>query len=292
MKFTIHGFSQQKAIELGLSNDDLLTLRWIIDFSHSGKMKSVYRDGKLYYWVNYKALLDDIPILNIKKDTLYRRLKKMAQIGVLCHTTVIENGTYSYYSVGEKYIELLSDNFAAPAYNQEYSEVSDTNPIGSDTNPKGTDENPKGGTDENPKGTDLNPEQRPYILDTSIITNKSTRKINNSFSENRQKKEPTSGKASSTTKSVTKIIPHKHKHGEFKNVLLTAEDLQKLQDRFDDWEERIDRLSFYVESTGKKYKSHYATILSWARREEPKKENNSNSANPDYSWGVEGVDYL
>lgn len=174
MKFTIHGFSQQKAIELGLSNDDLLTLRWIIDFSQSGKMKSIYRNGKVYYWINYKSLLDDIPILNIKKDTLYRRLKKMSNIGVLSHTTVIDNGTYSYYGVGDKYIELLSNNFSAPAYNQEYEGESDINPRGSDINPNGTDANPKGSTDVNPNPTDENPYQRPYILDKSTRENQST----------------------------------------------------------------------------------------------------------------------
>lgn len=62
--------------------------------------------------------------------------------------------------------------------------------------------------------------------------------------------------------------PTKHKHGEYKNVLLTDEELEKLKDRFPDWEDRIERLSLYIESKGACYKSHYATILSWARRED------------------------
>ncbi|WP_311983961.1 phage replisome organizer N-terminal domain-containing protein [Vagococcus carniphilus] len=59
----------------------------------------------------------------------------------------------------------------------------------------------------------------------------------------------------------------KHKHGEFNNVLLTDEELEKLKKEFTDWEKRIDNLSIYIGSSGKKYKSHYLTILSWARKE-------------------------
>ena len=61
----------------------------------------------------------------------------------------------------------------------------------------------------------------------------------------------------------------KDKYGEFKNVLLTDDEYKKLTERFStDYKERIERLSGYVASTGKSYKSHYATIISWARKDE------------------------
>ena len=43
--------------------------------------------------------------------------------------------------------------------------------------------------------------------------------------------------------------------------------MQKLKAEYSDWEERIERLSSYVASTGRKYKSHYATIRNWARKD-------------------------
>ena len=61
--------------------------------------------------------------------------------------------------------------------------------------------------------------------------------------------------------------PVKHKYGEYHNVLLTDEELYKLKTEYSDIEERIERLSSYVASTGKKYKSHYATIRNWARKD-------------------------
>lgn len=63
--------------------------------------------------------------------------------------------------------------------------------------------------------------------------------------------------------------PVKHKYGEYQNVLLTDEELEKLKDEYFDYEERIERLSTYIESSGKKYKSHYATIRMWAKKDKP-----------------------
>lgn len=61
--------------------------------------------------------------------------------------------------------------------------------------------------------------------------------------------------------------PTRHQYGQYKNVLLSDSDLEKLKQEFQDWEARIDRLSEYMESTGKKYKNHLATIRSWARKD-------------------------
>ncbi len=80
--------------------------------------------------------------------------------------------------------------------------------------------------------------------------------------------------------------PVKHKYGEYKNVLLTDDELQKLKTEYSDYADRIERLSSYVESTGKKYKSHYATIRNWARKDAETKgtqqqpKSNQSSGNP------------
>lgn len=64
--------------------------------------------------------------------------------------------------------------------------------------------------------------------------------------------------------------PERHKYGEYQNVLLSDDELAKLQAEFVDWRERIERLSAYIASKGAKYKSHLATIRNWARNEKPK----------------------
>ena len=65
-----------------------------------------------------------------------------------------------------------------------------------------------------------------------------------------------------------KAKPVRHKYGEYKNVLLTDQDMEKLQTEFpSDWQDRIERLSSYIASTGKTYKNHLATIRNWARKD-------------------------
>ena len=64
----------------------------------------------------------------------------------------------------------------------------------------------------------------------------------------------------------------KHAHGFFANVLLTDDELQKLAAEIPNYEEYIEKLSHYIESKGKKYKSHYATILMWHRKDREKQQ--------------------
>ena len=60
----------------------------------------------------------------------------------------------------------------------------------------------------------------------------------------------------------------RHQYGEYKNVLLSDTELAKLQAEFPtDWQQRIEKLSAYMKSTGKVYKDHLATIRNWARME-------------------------
>lgn len=73
-------------------------------------------------------------------------------------------------------------------------------------------------------------------------------------------------KKSSATASAK---PLRHKYGQYQNVLLSDEDMEKLKSEFpEDWEQRIERLSEYIASKGAKYKNHLATIRAWARKEE------------------------
>lgn len=60
----------------------------------------------------------------------------------------------------------------------------------------------------------------------------------------------------------------KQKHGEFKNVLLTEIEHTNLVEalNLEAVTGLIAELDGYIESTGKKYKSHYATLQNWARR--------------------------
>ena len=71
-------------------------------------------------------------------------------------------------------------------------------------------------------------------------------------------------------KSDKPTKPPRHKYGLYNNVLLSDEEMDKLKAEFPtDYQERIDRLSEYIESKGAKYKNHLATIRAWSRRDKP-----------------------
>ena len=76
---------------------------------------------------------------------------------------------------------------------------------------------------------------------------------------------------SNNTKTSNKSNICKHRYGEYNNVLLTDEEYQKLRKEVPDYEEWIQKCSEYVASTGRSYKSHYAAIRKWVRKEEKEK---------------------
>lgn len=107
MQKVLYGFSQEAACELGLDIVDLLLLRWFVRFIKSSNMVKKEIDGETYYWVNYKGVCDNYPILNVKKTAIYRHFKKMADKGILKRYTLKVEGTYSLYNLDKEYENLL-----------------------------------------------------------------------------------------------------------------------------------------------------------------------------------------
>ncbi len=76
----------------------------------------------------------------------------------------------------------------------------------------------------------------------------------------------------------------RHRYGQYENVLLSDDDLEKLKTEFpDDYSERIDNLSEYMASTGRSYKNHLVTIRRWSRRDIGRKPAYRQPASPAYS---------
>ena len=92
---------------------------------------------------------------------------------------------------------------------------------------------------------------------------KELKNLRNKEREIYKKQEISEDKSKKTSKEI------KDRHGEFSNVLLSAEEFIKLAERMGDIcrNEYIERLSTYLEQNGRKYKSHYATILNWWRKD-------------------------
>lgn len=118
MKYTLEGFSQEAALSMQatitegdrtkiikLDLIDLTIIRWIVDFYPN--MKKVLIEGTEYVWLDYSTFIEDMPLLDLSKQSLYKRCMKMVRLGVLKHKTVRSKGTFSYYAFGPEYSRLV-----------------------------------------------------------------------------------------------------------------------------------------------------------------------------------------
>ena len=70
--------------------------------------------------------------------------------------------------------------------------------------------------------------------------------------------------------------------GEYRNVFLTKKEYQQLKTDFSGLDSLIDQLSAYIQSTGKKYADHAATLRIWAKRQRSKQKQAPGI--PDYTF--------
>ena len=70
--------------------------------------------------------------------------------------------------------------------------------------------------------------------------------------------------------------------GEYHNIFLTEKEYKRLKADFSGLDSLIEQLSAYIQSTGKKYADHAATLRIWAKRQ--KTERKSTPGIPDYTF--------
>lgn len=97
-------------------------------------------------------------------------------------------------------------------------------------------------------------------------TNNNGRKL---IKQKKEKESKNMGGVGGTTPEPSHEKSKKQPHGEFGHVKLTVEEYDKLAQRLGKGQllAYIDRLDGYVEASGKRYKSCYATILNWWRKD-------------------------
>lgn len=141
MRVEVLGFKQEELMRQGVSLDEALILRDIEDFINSGKTATYFceEDGKVYHWILYDKILDDIPILGISKERLSRIInynlsekpedyeekynccsqatrKDMARrkyLGLLKGLVVksVAEGTKSYFRFTDKFYDIREEIF-------------------------------------------------------------------------------------------------------------------------------------------------------------------------------------
>lgn len=121
MKYNIMGFDQREAMklrrtdvvdgkkqEVAIDLIDLGILSIIADMSNRASIKKVMLEDGQYSWISYNSILEDLPIINIEKKQLSRRIAKLQSFELV--KCVVERqkgiGTFTYIRVGKKYEDI------------------------------------------------------------------------------------------------------------------------------------------------------------------------------------------
>ncbi|MDM1535070.1 hypothetical protein [Myroides odoratimimus] len=124
MKFNIN--INQKAIidnKLGLDVVDASIIDFLHVFSLSTEIIKVPFENDIYFYFSHKKIVDDMPILALKKDSVYRRLKKICDLGLMKqHPNSKELRMTLYAFTSRVQLLFFSDN----GYK---SDTTDENPI-------------------------------------------------------------------------------------------------------------------------------------------------------------------
>lgn len=110
---------------------------------------------------------------------------------------------------------------------------------------------------------------RDFVCDGVNVCNNAVYVDNNPinvFNNPQSKVKESKGKESKGEKRAPE--ERQKKRGEYGNVLLSDVEIQKLKENGVDVDRLIERLDLYIGQSGKRYKSHYMTILNWDKRDE------------------------
>ena len=138
LRFSILGFSQERALniravdnnkELRLDVYDLLLLSQIADFPNRSNVMKIIEEEKIYYWIAYSQILEELPILNLKKQALRDRFDKLVTLGLLEKKTSKMNNM-TFFRLTNLY-ETLKYN--SVIYNTEKGYVENERGVYSDT---------------------------------------------------------------------------------------------------------------------------------------------------------------
>ena len=114
MEYSILGFNQERVCELKDKNSvskqryidtvDLLILKYMSKLINNEKVFKYNINGHIYSCVHYKAILENLPILRIRKQALVDRIDKLCSFGLI-EKELVRNqaGTWTAFRLLENF---------------------------------------------------------------------------------------------------------------------------------------------------------------------------------------------
>lgn len=111
MRQFIFEFEQQVAMRLGLNLKELLFLDYILQFVNSGNMRSKRVEGKYYFRLTYKKIMDDLPILKIKERQIRNMITKLENMHLVERLSELKNEMHLNVDFDALFGNKLPDSF-------------------------------------------------------------------------------------------------------------------------------------------------------------------------------------
>lgn len=142
MRYTIIGFNQEMVISyerttyengkekvIKLDVIDLLILQELADFMNRKSIIKHTIDDKIFFSIKYDAIIEDLPILGMKKQALRDRIDKLCFLGLVEKKVVKnESGSWAAFRVSENYECLLYSQEGGGVYQTTHPCVSNYTP--------------------------------------------------------------------------------------------------------------------------------------------------------------------
>lgn len=129
MKHTVQGFQQDVLVEYKLDCNDALILRWILDFYHTNSMRKMEYEGRSYFWIFYQKVVDELPILNLKKRAVAKHIDRFVDCGLFSKFVDSHGGNVTYFTINsDEYKRLVfqrDDTEQQPLQSEEQRVCSD-----------------------------------------------------------------------------------------------------------------------------------------------------------------------
>lgn len=279
MRYSILGFNQKQVIAVTkevegktyrLDTVDLLIIKEMADFmNRTGVVKHSVND-KDFFWISYTLILEDLPILDMKKGALKARIEKMCLLGVLEKEIVTTSyGLMSVFRLGDVYEKMIYTEGGSQNFDRGSQKIN----MGSQNNDRGLSKNCKHNTNNTNNS----------ITNTHIPTN-----VGTAHAQEQTQKSAQLNTESSELDSINQsVAADGTPYGNFlkwladntpycyKNLTLPTEaQFTRLKDRYGS--KKVVEVARQIENRKdlrKKYANLYLTLNNWLKREENEKTN-------------------
>lgn len=139
MRYTLT-INQKQALELGISNINQVIILGLIAECHSWAEPQII-ENEVYYWTARSKISEELPLLNLKSDSVYRHLKSLEDLGLIDYKKVGKKDCVKLTKLGKSYYvgnksELDKNSEINPSkFGNKSEKNSEINPTYNNTNP-------------------------------------------------------------------------------------------------------------------------------------------------------------